>query len=334
MADPGCYGPDCFFLGDKWQSMATKGPCTDTAGYISNAEIKTILSDATRVTHASIDSGSHSNILVYDGNQWVGWMSDGLKSQRNTLYRNLNMGGVTDWAADLSDYHDSPPPPSDSWSSLILDLKAGRDPSLGGIKQSGNWSSLTCDDESMDKLDYTPAQRWAMMDGKDAWADVIKVWKAKYLGTTTKFSEAVSMMVGGSPDANCGTFREDNNCQTTIPGGCLKTPAGAEIWNSLVLIHEVRYPHAFSAAANLADEVYRCTPPTTRPSRTLPPSASTLRSRISRTRLPQSLHRRMTNGSISWSSSSALVLVQRPRGSSRDVSAIGLRCVQMFQTAI
>lgn len=182
----------------------------------------------------------------------------------------------------------------------------------------------------MNKLDYTPAQRWDMMDGKDAWADVIKVWKTKYRGKTG-FSEAVSMTVGGSPDAKCGTFKLDNNCQTTVPGGCLKTPAGAEIWNSLVLIHEVRYPHAFCAAANLADRVYRCTPATTTPSGTPPPSASTPRSRISRIRLPQYLHHQMTNGSISWSSFSALVLAQCPGRSLRDVSAIDYVALSFFR---
>jgi hypothetical protein len=133
MADPGCYNQDYFYLGDKLHSMATKGPCTDTAGYISNAEIKAILSDTDRAIRSYIDSGSHSNILVYDGDQWVGWMRNGIKSQRSTLYRGLNIGGVTDWAADLSDYYDTPPPPSSSWSDLILDLKAGKNPNLGGI---------------------------------------------------------------------------------------------------------------------------------------------------------------------------------------------------------
>lgn len=251
MADPGCDGQDCFYLGDKVTSMATKGPCTDTAGYISNAEIKAILSDATRVTNSYVDSHSNSNILVYDGNQWVGWMSDGIKGMRKTLYKGLNMGGVTDWADDLDDYHDSPPPPSSSWSELIVEVKAGKEPNMGDYTENGNWSSLDCSDPSMDYLDYTPAQRWAMMDGKDAWTDVINVWKTRWEPKgNVRFSEALAAMCGGNADANCETFLKTNNCDSTLQNsGCSKHPASSEIWNSVVLIHEACCTHLTANSA-------------------------------------------------------------------------------------
>src|SRR4051794_16790345 len=66
MANAGCYNQQCFFLGTNTQSFALAGPCTGTAGYISNAEIKAILNDASRVNQNYIDQLSHSNILVYD----------------------------------------------------------------------------------------------------------------------------------------------------------------------------------------------------------------------------------------------------------------------------
>ena len=44
MAQAGCTGPDCFFLGDPLNSQAAKGACTGTAGYISNVELRGILS--------------------------------------------------------------------------------------------------------------------------------------------------------------------------------------------------------------------------------------------------------------------------------------------------
>ncbi|KAH8899349.1 glycoside hydrolase [Thozetella sp. PMI_491] len=44
MAQAGCTGPECTFLGDRLNSQAKKGRCTDTAGYISNAEIFELIS--------------------------------------------------------------------------------------------------------------------------------------------------------------------------------------------------------------------------------------------------------------------------------------------------
>ncbi|KAL2023348.1 hypothetical protein VTK56DRAFT_3086 [Thermocarpiscus australiensis] len=250
MADAGCYTEECFYLGDKMNSMALPGVCTGTAGYISNAEIKDILNDASRVSQSYIDEVSNSNILVYDNVQWVGWMSDGVKSMRTALYRQLNMGGITDWAADLDDYHDDPPPPSSSWSDLILDLKAGKNPNFGGLTQTGNWSSLECDDVSIDKIDYSPSQRWSMMDAADAWTDVIKVWKTKYRpANQTVFSEAVSITIGGAPSADCGIFSKGNNCEQTVV--CTSNPASTEIWNSLVSVHEM-YASYYSAIIDAA----------------------------------------------------------------------------------
>ncbi|SPQ21569.1 e2cb8c7a-6b71-4cba-a482-675fd0a9b2df [Thermothielavioides terrestris] len=255
MADAGCYTQDCFYLGDRFNSMALPGPCTATAGYISNAEIKSILNNATRVNVAYVDEASNSNILVYDDVQWVGWMSDGVKSMRTSMYRQLNMGGVTDWAADLDDFHDEPPPPSSSWSELILELKAGKNPNLRGLTPDGNWSSLTCDDDSMDAADYTPSQRWSMMDADDAWMDVIKVWKQTYEPAKKKtFSEAVALTVGVHVDVECGSFSETNNCDQMELSGCLNNnPASGEIWNSLVGIHQMyaSYHQAIIEAAAL-----------------------------------------------------------------------------------
>lgn len=66
MAEAGCDGPDCKFLGARLESPAAKGRCTDTSGYISNAEIEEIIGmgDATKQWH---DFGSNSDILVYNG---------------------------------------------------------------------------------------------------------------------------------------------------------------------------------------------------------------------------------------------------------------------------
>jgi hypothetical protein len=66
MSEEGCTGPDCFFEGDRLNSPAAKGVCTDTGGYISNAEIDQIafLGDNVQTWH---DGDSNSDIMVYNG---------------------------------------------------------------------------------------------------------------------------------------------------------------------------------------------------------------------------------------------------------------------------
>jgi hypothetical protein len=63
MSEEGCTGPDCFFEGDRLNSPAAKGVCTDTGGYISNAEIDQIafLGDNVQTWH---DGASNSDIMV------------------------------------------------------------------------------------------------------------------------------------------------------------------------------------------------------------------------------------------------------------------------------
>ncbi|KAH4187203.1 chitinase [Parastagonospora nodorum] len=61
MAQAGYTGPKCLFTGSSGQSNAAKGECTDTAGYISNAEIDSIISKGVSQQYTVEDS----NIIVY-----------------------------------------------------------------------------------------------------------------------------------------------------------------------------------------------------------------------------------------------------------------------------
>lgn len=70
MAKAGCTGPMCRFLGDRYHSQAKKGRCTDTAGYISDAEINEIINYGDNVK-TFYDDDSGSNIMVYDGKSTV-----------------------------------------------------------------------------------------------------------------------------------------------------------------------------------------------------------------------------------------------------------------------
>lgn len=49
MAEAGCDGPQCTYLGSAGDSQASPGECTQTAGYISNAEINQIVANSSRV---------------------------------------------------------------------------------------------------------------------------------------------------------------------------------------------------------------------------------------------------------------------------------------------
>ncbi|KAG5790187.1 hypothetical protein H9Q69_010751 [Fusarium xylarioides] len=100
LSDNGCH-----IMGPK--SGATPGNCTQTAGYISNAEIKEIMNLNT--TGAGVDyaydKASDSDTLFY-GNNWVAYMSDTTKKSRIAHYQGLNFGGTVDWAVDLQQFTD------------------------------------------------------------------------------------------------------------------------------------------------------------------------------------------------------------------------------------
>src|ERR1700761_5132405 len=104
MADANCHTEGCLFTGTNSQSNAVAGPCTGTAGYMADAEIKDIMNNSSRVVQNYLDEGSNTNVLVYDNDQWGGWVDSDTKAARKSLYQSLNMGGTTDWATDLQSY--------------------------------------------------------------------------------------------------------------------------------------------------------------------------------------------------------------------------------------
>jgi len=109
MSDTSCSGPFCKFTGDSRHSMAYPGLCTNTAGYISNAEINDIIDNPGEYTIAktSVDTVSESNILMYGvpgAVDWVAYMDGNLKTDRINWIKGLNFGGTTDWAVDLQTF--------------------------------------------------------------------------------------------------------------------------------------------------------------------------------------------------------------------------------------
>ncbi|KAM5436548.1 putative chitinase [Microsporum ferrugineum] len=103
MAQAGCTGPMCKFTGTSRKSNAAKGRCTETGGYISNAEIDEIITNG-KATKQWKEEGS--NILVYNDTEWVAYMDDDMKAARSKFYDSYNFAGTTDWAVDLQEFVD------------------------------------------------------------------------------------------------------------------------------------------------------------------------------------------------------------------------------------
>lgn len=100
MAEKGCYTEMCLFTGSRLVSNAEPGVCTDTAGYISNAEIAELR--ANHLTHVKNDL--MADTIVFKETEYVSYMTEETKSRRKILYNFYNMGGTSDWAIDLQSF--------------------------------------------------------------------------------------------------------------------------------------------------------------------------------------------------------------------------------------
>ncbi|KAM0511469.1 hypothetical protein ACHAPE_009823 [Trichoderma viride] len=252
MAEEGCYGPQCQFLGDPSDSQATPGRCTQTSGYISNAEIEEILANSSRVNQNHIDTSSNTNILVYDDTQWVGWMSNGIKASRAALYKGLAMGGTTDWASDLQEFND-PPFGVSNWADMITVLNAGGD-LFANHTHSGNWTELTCTNPAVENaLLMDCSQRWTELDTPDAWTNTLATWKETYKNNVTTingFTLAVMQILHGPEEMDCGALAQpDGSCSRTYDctdirgtdaegNGGGSGPAAYLILNSFVILNK------------------------------------------------------------------------------------------------
>lgn len=66
MASPGCWQAQCEFAGSASQSIANPGPCTNTSGFLSLAEIDDLL--LSRLDTASFhDDSSDTDVVIYNG---------------------------------------------------------------------------------------------------------------------------------------------------------------------------------------------------------------------------------------------------------------------------
>ncbi|KAK7990526.1 hypothetical protein PG990_014806 [Apiospora arundinis] len=81
---------------------ANPGRCTDTGGYLSNAEIAEIIrkGDGAQTFH---DGNSNTDVMLYKGD-YVSYMTDTTKITRRSDWQGLNFAGTTDWALDLQNF--------------------------------------------------------------------------------------------------------------------------------------------------------------------------------------------------------------------------------------
>ncbi|KAL4997043.1 hypothetical protein BDV10DRAFT_186556 [Aspergillus recurvatus] len=91
MIEAGCTGPMCKYVGPD--SGAAKGECTNTAGYIADAEICRI-SDEDATAETYYDNSSDSNILVYGSAEWSFAFSGGGNGGDSDGDANLNQSIV------------------------------------------------------------------------------------------------------------------------------------------------------------------------------------------------------------------------------------------------
>lgn len=78
------------------------------------------------VTESFVDPSSNSDILIYDGTEYVSYMRPAIKAKRAILYSSWGLGGLTDWATDLQDYND-PPHPAKIWDDVYKPILMPRE---------------------------------------------------------------------------------------------------------------------------------------------------------------------------------------------------------------
>ncbi|SPO01630.1 related to RF2 protein [Cephalotrichum gorgonifer] len=253
MEQAGCWGPTCKFTGSRLDSHATPGRCTGTGGYLADAEINEIISggsgakrQSNRVVTHFLDTSSNSDILVYDDNQWVGYMSEKTKQIRSTLYASLGMGGTTDWASDLQEFH-SPPKPAKDWASFISLAASGSNPKED-TTSIGTWKTFDCTHEVIDTPHYfTPSARWKAVDTDSAWQEVIDKWLNTDSTNNMNFIESVQQTLKMGAEMGCETMdpRTDHchgptECEKAADGE-KSGPAAQFIWSSLINIHTMHH---------------------------------------------------------------------------------------------
>jgi hypothetical protein len=242
MAEPGCSTEECTYTGSQTASDAMPGLCTGQAGYIANAEIYEIMANPSRIVSSYLDQGSDSNILVYDNNQWVGYMDEVTKAGRISTYQQLGFGGTTDWATDLAQYNE-PPDGTRSWAVFKTAILNGVDPGTVNLITNEPWDSIPCSNPyAASLLHGTPSQKWTALQAESAWTDLINKWTNVDQPSGATFMESLADSTGLNEFLNCEEISNNAHCQ--VNEDCdLNNGVGAAAWliyNSIAQLNNVR----------------------------------------------------------------------------------------------
>ncbi|KAJ5621955.1 chitinase [Penicillium herquei] len=95
MSDSSCMTAGCPFSG-----AGTAGPCTASAGILSDIEIRNIIADGATVT---LDETAAVQIVTWDTNQWVSYDDATTLKMKIDYANSICLGGTIIWAVDLDD---------------------------------------------------------------------------------------------------------------------------------------------------------------------------------------------------------------------------------------
>jgi len=232
MVQPGCTGPMCPFAGKA--SGAKPGLCTGTPGYLANAEIDKIINDPNSKARIWTDTETLSNILVYDGDNWVAYMDDTNKRSRTMLYRFYNFGGTTDWAADLQAFGTSEYMTDDTFKAMSQN--DGRCPWK-------NVEGFHCDSLASSDTTLPGKVRWQGTACDCAWADFMQYWETGKAKQNTFSQAAASFFNAGENRWSCedvvvGCWQNSDQCKD-VQTDSTTGPAGALIMSSFAAVNGV-----------------------------------------------------------------------------------------------
>ncbi|KAI1115462.1 glycoside hydrolase [Nemania sp. NC0429] len=99
LQDPSCQTPGCPFRGGKTNGGAKPGPCTDTSGILSAAEIQDIISS--KAITPVLDKEAAVKYMSWDNDQWVSYDDDETFRMKLDYANSLCLAGTMVWALDL-----------------------------------------------------------------------------------------------------------------------------------------------------------------------------------------------------------------------------------------
>jgi chitinase len=197
MKDYGCDGPMCRFTGSATESEALPGRCTETSGYISNAEIREIIANYMGGTSSAIkswhDTDSNTDMLVYGDLEWIAFMSDKTKESRTNWVKGLNFGGTSDWAVDLD---------RDYGSEGVGDTNP-EDMEMGGGPQCDQADTYTNLEKIADATSLAPtcAQAYALKVLAEMLDGCIEKYRKVNDGYDSKFQSYIKHLKKGLPES-------------------------------------------------------------------------------------------------------------------------------------